>query len=88
MIWRFITNYGTPPLGRSAILLSERRDVLTAATESADELVDVFVSYLNGAGFEPKFPDEIPEELRTSSADYGTFKWQIHPPHPTLGSRP
>jgi hypothetical protein len=53
--------------------------VVTAVAENADELVDAFVSYLNGAGFEPRFPDEVPEELRTSSADYGTFKWQIRP---------
>jgi hypothetical protein len=42
-----------------------------------DDLVDAFVEYLNAAGFEPKPPDAIPEELRTSGADYDTFKWQI-----------
>lgn len=52
---------------------------MTAVAENADELVDAFVSYLNGAGFEPKFPDQLPEELRTSIGDYGTFKWQIQP---------
>jgi hypothetical protein len=46
---------------------------------SSDELVDEFVRYLNGAGFEPKFPDEVPEELRTRETDYGAFCWQIRP---------
>jgi hypothetical protein len=58
--------------------VSERGRV-SAVAESVDELVDVFVSYLNGVGFEPKFPDEIPEELRTSGAEYGMFHWQIRP---------
>jgi hypothetical protein len=46
---------------------------------SSDELVDEFVRYLNTTGFEPKFPDDIPEELRTSEAEYGMFHWQIRP---------
>ena len=58
--------------------VSERGRV-SAVAKSADELVDVFVSFLNGVGFEPKFQDEIPEELRTSSAEYDTFHWQIKP---------
>lgn len=45
--------------------------------ENEVHLVDAFVAYLNAAGFEPKFADEIPEELRTSAADYDTFNWQI-----------
>ena len=47
--------------------------------KSSDELVDEFVRYLNGAGFEPKFPDQLSEELRTSGADYEMFRWQIRP---------
>jgi len=47
--------------------------------ESADTLVDEFVRYLNDVGFEPKFPDAVPEELRTSSAEYGMFHWRIRP---------
>jgi hypothetical protein len=31
---------------------------------SSDELVDEFVRYLNGAGFEPKEPEDVSEELR------------------------
>ena len=45
--------------------------------EHEDNLVDAFVAYLNAAGFEPKFQNEVPEELRTSAADYDTFNWQI-----------
>lgn len=56
--------------------VSERGRV-SAVAENADELVDIFVSYLNDVGFEPKFPNEIPEELRTSGADYGMSHWQI-----------
>ena len=44
---------------------------------TSDKLVDEFVRYLNGAGFQPKFPDDIPEEFRTSEAQYGTLNWQI-----------
>jgi hypothetical protein len=50
--------------------------------KNADELVDAFVRYLNAVGFDPKFPDQIPEELRTSNAEYGTFHWQIRPSSP------
>jgi hypothetical protein len=39
---------------------------MRVVAESADEHVDVFVWYLNAAGFEPKLPDGLPEELRTS----------------------
>ena len=46
---------------------------------SSDELVDEFVRYLNGAGFEPKEPEDVPEELRTTTADHGMFHWQIRP---------
>jgi hypothetical protein len=35
---------------------------------SCDNLVTEFVGYLNSAGFEPKFPDDVAEELRTSEA--------------------
>jgi hypothetical protein len=45
--------------------------------ENEDNLVDAFVADLNAAGFEPKFQNEVPEELRTSTADYDTFNWQI-----------
>jgi hypothetical protein len=48
----------------------------TCETRS-DHLVDEFVRYLNASGFEAKFPDDVPEELRTSEAEYGTFRWQI-----------
>ena len=44
---------------------------------AADALVDDFVCYLNHAGFQPKFPKEVPEELRTSVANYEMFHWQI-----------
>lgn len=44
---------------------------------SSIELVDKFVSYLKGAGFEPKFPDDVPEELRASETGHGNFHWQI-----------
>ena len=46
---------------------------------AVDELVERFVNYLNGAGFEPRFQDEIPEELRTSTAEYEMSHWQIRP---------
>lgn len=46
---------------------------------TAGELVDRFVNYLNGAGFEPRFQDEIPEELRTSNAEFEMYHWQIQP---------
>jgi hypothetical protein len=45
--------------------------------ENEDNLVDAFVAYLNAAGFEPKFQNEVPEELRTSAADNDTFNWKI-----------
>jgi hypothetical protein len=41
--------------------------------------VDEFVRYLNGAGFEAKEPENVPEELRTGAAEYGEFHWQIRP---------
>lgn len=47
------------------------------AAEKEDNLVNAFVAYLNAAGFEPKFPHEVPEELRTSAAEYDMFNWQI-----------
>lgn len=46
---------------------------------TADELVDRFVDYLNGVGFEPQPPDQMPEELRTSNAGDEMFNWQIRP---------
>src|SRR5580692_9041309 len=46
---------------------------------SSDELVDRFVQYLNAAGFQPGFPDDIPQELRTSEVENGMFRWQIQP---------
>lgn len=44
---------------------------------AADALVDDFVGYLNQAGFQPKYPKEVPEELRTSATNYEMFQWQI-----------
>ena len=44
---------------------------------SSDALVDDFVRYANQAGFEWKFPDEVPQELRTSHEKDGMFYWQI-----------
>lgn len=48
-----------------------------AVARNEDDLIDAFVAYLNKVGFEPKFPDAVPEELRTSGAEYDMFKWQI-----------
>ena len=53
------------------------RDIVGAVAGNQDDLVDAFVAYLNAVGFEPKFPNDVPEELRTSGADYDTFNWQI-----------
>lgn len=50
---------------------------MSTSGRSSDELVDEFVAYLDLVGFEPKFPHEVPEELRTSESDYGMFHWQI-----------
>lgn len=50
---------------------------MSEVAKNIDELVTEFVSYLNGAGFEPKFSNEVPEELRTSSAEYEMFHWRI-----------
>jgi hypothetical protein len=55
------------------------QEQLKAVVESACEVVDKFVTYLNSAGFETKFPDQLPEELRTSPAEYGMFHWTIRP---------
>ena len=60
---------------------------MSTIENSADELVDSFVRYLNEAGFEPRFPagfdprfpGEVPEELRSSTAEDGMFHWQIRP---------
>ena len=52
---------------------------MSTVGRTVDELVDRFVHYLNGAGFEPRFPDEIPEELRASNTESEMFHWQIHP---------
>jgi hypothetical protein len=46
---------------------------------SSDQLVDEFVRYLNATGFEPRFGDEVPEDLRIESAGDGMFAWQIQP---------
>lgn len=48
----------------------------------ADKLVDRFVDYLNRAGFEPRFREEITEELRTSNTEYEMVHWQIRPASP------
>jgi hypothetical protein len=50
---------------------------VNASVDTANKVVDGFVSYLNAAGFQPKFEHEVPEELRTSRADHGMFYWQI-----------
>jgi hypothetical protein len=47
------------------------------ARRSAESLVDEFVAYVNSSGLEPKFPNELPEELRGGKTDYGMFEWQI-----------
>jgi hypothetical protein len=60
---------------RSAILVGGH--IVGAIAQKEDDLVDAFVAHLNAVGFEPKFPNEVPEELRTSGADYDTFNWQI-----------
>ena len=52
---------------------------MSTVGRTAAELVDRFVNYLNGAGFEPRFQDEIPEELRSSNAEYEMYHWQIQP---------
>jgi len=52
---------------------------MSTAGKASDELVDGFVTYLNKTGLEPKSPDQLPEELCTSNADYGMFHWQIRP---------
>jgi hypothetical protein len=57
--------------------LSGRKDIEGAISGNEDDLIDAFVAHLNSVGFEPKSPHEVPEELRTSGADYDTFNWQI-----------
>ena len=58
-------------------LFLTEEDIVGAVAENEGDLVDAFVAYLNAAGFEPKSPDKVPEELLTSGADYDTFNWQI-----------
>jgi len=53
--------------------------LLSKSAKDVDALVDEFVRYLNQAGFQPRFPDDVPEELRTSEASYGMFHWGIRP---------
>jgi hypothetical protein len=50
---------------------------MTKSARRTDALVDEFVRYLNQAGFEPGFPDDVPEELRTSEAAHGMFNWRV-----------
>ena len=45
---------------------------------NADVLVDEFVRYANEVGFEPRFEDEVPHELRTTEEN-GTCRWLIRP---------
>src|SRR5882757_4890834 len=52
---------------------------MPTSSKADRELLDNFVRYLNDAGFEPGFPDDIPRELRTSESDYGMFNWRIQP---------
>ena len=52
---------------------------MSATGKKSEAAVDNFVRYVNEAGLEPKFPDDVPEELRTSEAAYGTFHWKIVP---------
>lgn len=42
-----------------------------------ESLVGEFVAFVNACGLEPKFPDQLPEELREKVTDYGRYKWQI-----------
>lgn len=44
-----------------------------------DVLIDDFVQYANDSGLEPKFPTDLPEDLRGIQTDLGTFHWQIRP---------
>jgi len=50
---------------------------MTKSDKTTDYLVDEFVRYANLAGFEPRFPDNVPVELRTSDANYGMLNWKI-----------
>lgn len=52
------------------------------ANEKTDELVDAFVLYINRSGLDPKFPDEVPIELRKGDADYGMVHWEIRTASP------
>lgn|SRR5271157_1950055 len=55
---------------------------MTITKTNLDELVDKFVLCANEAGFEPKFPNEVPEELRTAEGEWGTLHWRIRPAAP------
>jgi hypothetical protein len=48
---------------------------MSTSGRSSDDLVDEFVRYLNETGFDPKLPDAVPEELRTSETEYGALRW-------------
>src|SRR5262249_17499185 len=51
---------------------------MSRAGKSGEALVDEFVRYLNHAGFERRFRDEVPVELRTEELD-GMVRWQVRP---------
>ena len=64
-----------------SLLAGPRKEIIqkpqmSTRGRSSDDFVDEFVRYLN-SGIGPKFPWDIPEELRTSEAEYGMFHWQI-----------
>lgn len=50
---------------------------MSTGSQKTDEVIDAFVFYINQAGLEPKFPNEVPTELRKSDADYGMVHWEI-----------
>lgn len=44
---------------------------------SLHTVIDDFVGYLNGAGFEPRSTEDVPLELRTTEVGPGLWRWQI-----------
>jgi hypothetical protein len=49
---------------------------MSAIGRSDDRLVEDFVLYVNETGFELRFPEDFPEELRSGELD-GMSQWQI-----------
>jgi len=58
-----------PGQGIPLFLSEGGRDIVGTVVLNEDHFVDAFVEYLNAAGFEPKMPKDVPEELRTSTDD-------------------